>query len=68
MVLNKTKSILFAPLNTNKYLMLHLYGTYLVTVWVGPQVWRTTSDVEKCSRRRDLIDSYVDLKGLKKNL
>ena len=26
------KNLLFAPLNTNKYIMLHLYGTYLATV------------------------------------
>ena len=59
MVFNKTYTILFAPLNTNKHWMLHLYGKCLATVWVGPQVWRTTSDVEKCSGWRDLIASCV---------
>ena len=57
MVLSKTESMWFAPLNRNKNLMLHLYGPHLVTVSVGPQVWRTTSDVKKCSGRRDLLAS-----------
>ena len=37
--------------------MLHLCGTHLATVWVGPQVRRTTSDVKKYSGQRDLIAS-----------
>ena len=51
--------ILFALIDTNKYLMLHLNGTHFATVWVCPQVWRTTSDVGKCSGQRDLIPSCV---------
>ena len=55
MVMNYIEYILFAPLNTKLYFMLHLYDMYLATVKLGPRVWRTTSNMKTCSGGRDLI-------------